>query len=63
MGRAISSLIIASVFQLIELLIKKKSTLYPAMLGDQVGEDKGKVTSQRVIEIVNGIPKIETSFS
>lgn len=33
------------------------------MLGDQVGEDNGKVTSQRVIEIVNGIPKIETSFS
>jgi hypothetical protein len=63
MGRAISSFIIASVFQLIELLIKMKSTLYPAMLGDQVGEDKGKVTSQRVIEIVNGIPKIETSFS
>ena len=33
------------------------------MLGDQVGEDKGKVTSQRVLEVVNGIPKIETSFS
>ena len=33
------------------------------MLGDQIGEDKGKVTSQRVLEVVGGVPKMETSFS
>jgi hypothetical protein len=33
------------------------------MLGDQIGEDKGKITGQRVLEVVNGIPKIETSMS
>lgn len=33
------------------------------MLGDQIGEDKGKVTSQRVLEVVGGIPKMETSFT
>jgi hypothetical protein len=33
------------------------------MLGDLIGEDKGKVTSQRVLEVVAGVPKIETSFS
>lgn len=33
------------------------------MLGDQIGEDKGKVTSQRVLDVTGGIPKIETSFS
>ena len=33
------------------------------MLGDQIGEDKGKITSQRVLDVVEGIPKMETSFS
>ena len=33
------------------------------MLGDQIGEDKGKITSQRVLDVIGGIPKIETSFS
>ena len=33
------------------------------MLGDQIGEDKGKITSQRVLDVVNGVPKIETSMS
>ena len=33
------------------------------MLGDQIGEDKGKVTSQRVLGVEDGIPKMETSFS
>jgi hypothetical protein len=33
------------------------------MLGEQIGEEKGKVTGQRVLDISedgNGIPKIET---
>ncbi|MFL6403283.1 MAG: hypothetical protein ACJ71M_07390 [Nitrososphaeraceae archaeon] len=29
------------------------------MLGDQIGEDKGKITSQRVLDVVEGIPKME----
>ena len=33
------------------------------MLGDQIGEDKGKITSQRVLDVVDGIPKMEISFS
>jgi hypothetical protein len=33
------------------------------MLGEQIGEDKGKVTSQRVLGIVGGIPKMEIFFS
>ena len=33
------------------------------MLGDQIGEEKGKITGQRVLEIVNGVPKIENSMS
>jgi hypothetical protein len=33
------------------------------MLGDQIGEDNGKITSRRVLEVVNGVPKIETSMS
>lgn len=33
------------------------------MLGDQVGEEKGKITSQRVLDVEAGTPKMETSFS
>jgi hypothetical protein len=33
------------------------------MLGEQIGEDKGKVTSQRVLDVIGGIPKMETSFT
>lgn len=33
------------------------------MLGDLIGEEKGKVTSQRVLDVQGGVPKIETSFS
>jgi hypothetical protein len=34
------------------------------MLGEQIGEDKGKVTGQRVLDIdESGTPKIETTFS
>ena len=33
------------------------------MLGDQVGEEKGKITSQRVLDVEGGPPKMETSFS
>ena len=33
------------------------------MLGYQVGEDKGKITSQRVLDVEGGTPKMETSFS
>ncbi len=32
------------------------------MLGDKIGESKGKVTSQRVLPSPNGSPKMETSF-
>jgi hypothetical protein len=33
------------------------------MLGDQISEEKGKITSQRVLDVEGGQPKIETSFS
>ena len=33
------------------------------MLGDLISEEKGKITSQRVLDVEGGIPKIETSFS
>ena len=32
------------------------------MLGDRIGEDVGKVTSQRVLPAVNGAPRMETTF-
>lgn len=32
------------------------------MLGDLIGEENGKVTSQRVLDVEGGVPKIETSF-
>src|SRR6476659_10491417 len=33
------------------------------MLGDLISEEKGKISSQRVLDVEGGIPKIETSFS
>ena len=33
------------------------------MLGDQIGEEKGKITSQRVLDVEGGMSKMETSFS
>lgn len=33
------------------------------MLGDQISEEKGKITSQRVLDVEGGAPKMETSFS
>jgi hypothetical protein len=33
------------------------------MLGDQISEEKGKVTSQRILDVEGGIPKMETSFT
>jgi hypothetical protein len=33
------------------------------MLGDLISEEKGKITSQRVLDVGGGMPKIETSFS
>ncbi len=33
------------------------------MLGDQISEEKGKITSQRVLDVEGGEPMIETSFS
>jgi hypothetical protein len=33
------------------------------MLGDQISEEKGKITSQRVLDVEGGEPTIETSFS
>lgn len=33
------------------------------MLGDQIGEEKGKISSQRVLDVEGGIPKMEISFS
>jgi hypothetical protein len=33
------------------------------MLGDLISEEKGKITSQRVLDVERGVPKIETSFS
>jgi hypothetical protein len=32
------------------------------MLGERIGEDNGKVTSQRVLAAVNGAARVETSF-
>lgn len=32
------------------------------MLGERIGEDTGKVTSQRVLPAANGAPRMETSF-
>ena len=32
------------------------------MLGERIGEDIGKVTSQRVLPALNGAPQMETSF-
>jgi hypothetical protein len=33
------------------------------MLGDLISEEQGKITSQRVLDVKGGEPKIETSFS
>ena len=33
------------------------------MLGDLISEEKGKITTQRVLDVEGGIPTIETSFS
>ena len=33
------------------------------MLGDQIGEEKGRITSQRVLNVGGGMPKLEASFS
>jgi hypothetical protein len=33
------------------------------MLGDIIGEEKGKITGQRVLDVEGGAPKMETSFS
>ena len=33
------------------------------MLGDLISEEKGKITSQRVLDVEGGGPKIETTFS
>lgn len=33
------------------------------MLGERIGEDTGKVTSQRVLPPTNGAPVMETSFA
>ncbi|MDQ6667852.1 MAG: hypothetical protein M3Y53_06450 [Thermoproteota archaeon] len=33
------------------------------MLGDLIAEEKGKITSQRVLDVGGGEPTIETSFS
>jgi hypothetical protein len=33
------------------------------MLGEQIIEEKGKITGQRVLEVGDGTPKMETSFS
>ena len=32
------------------------------MLGERIGEETGKVTSQRVLPSANGAPRMETSF-
>jgi hypothetical protein len=32
------------------------------MLGEQIGEDKGKITGRRVIAVENAAPRMETSF-
>jgi hypothetical protein len=33
------------------------------MLGEQIGEGKGKILSQRVIDVRDGIPKMEVYFT
>ena len=33
------------------------------MLGDLIAEEKGKITSQRVLDLEGGEPTIKTSFS
>ena len=33
------------------------------MLGDRIGEVKGKITSQIVLDVQEGLPKNEISFS
>ena len=33
------------------------------MLGEQIGEVKGKSTGQRLLDVEEGLPKIEHSFS
>jgi hypothetical protein len=33
------------------------------MFGDLIAEEKGKITSQRVLDVEGGEPTIETSFS
>jgi hypothetical protein len=33
------------------------------MLGDLISEEKGKITTQKVLDVEGGEPKIETSFS
>ena len=33
------------------------------MLGDQIFEENGKLTSQRILDVECGIPKMETSFT
>ncbi|HEY7079265.1 MAG TPA: hypothetical protein VH500_06165 [Nitrososphaeraceae archaeon] len=33
------------------------------MLGDQIFEENGKVTSRRILDVEGGIPKMETSLS
>jgi hypothetical protein len=33
------------------------------MLGDQISEEKGKMSSQRVLDVEGGMPKVETSSS
>ena len=33
------------------------------ILGDLISEEKGKITTQRVLEVEGGEPKMETSFS
>ncbi len=32
------------------------------MLGEKIGEGKGRITSQRVVAVANGVPKLEVSF-
>jgi hypothetical protein len=32
------------------------------MLGDQISEEKGKITSQRVLDVEGGVAKVELLF-
>ena len=41
----------------------KGQSLRINMLGNQIFEENGKVTSQRILDVEGGIPKMETSFS